>query len=227
MTARAIVLLTAMKICFIFPRKNNPPIYMNDATPSTSEVTVVPVSEKDVVVVATQSVDAPVADIPATTMAPVDVPATPVDVPATPVDVPATPVDVPATPVAVPVTTVSSTTDISGALSSLIAKAQADLSGAVLTNAFLVSLVPRFAAALHSYKTSGQEKKKVVVAALHSLICLAAPDQAELHKNVDSFVPLVLDALLEVVKGDVVFPKEAKQNWFVRGLLCCLAKKTQ
>jgi hypothetical protein len=154
---------------FYFPTQNNPPIYMNDATPSTNEVTVVPVSEKDVVVDATQT--------------PVDVPATPVDVPVTPVDVPVTPVDVPVTPADVPVTTVSSTTDISGALSSLIAKAQTDLSGAVLTNAFLVSLVPRFAAALHSYKTSGQEKKKVVVAALHSLICLVAPDQAELHHH--------------------------------------------
>jgi hypothetical protein len=203
---------------FYFPTQNTLPIYMNDATPSTSEVTVVPVSEKDVVVSdvvpPVQSVDAPVVDIPATTVAPVAVPATSVAVTTVPVT-------------SVAVTTIPSTTDISGALSSLIAKAQADLSGAVPTNAFLVSLVPRFAAALHSYKTSGQEKKKVVVAALHSLICLVAPDQADLHQNVDSFVPLVLDALFEVVKGDVVFPKEAKQNWFVRGLLCCLAAKTQ
>jgi hypothetical protein len=132
-------------------------------------------------------------------------------------------------PAAVAVPTVpSSTTDISGALAGLVAKAQTDLSGAVPTNSFLLSLVPRFAAAVHSYKTSGQEKKKVVVAALHSLICLVVPpaDQDELHRNVDAFVPFVLDALLEVVKGDVVFPNQAKENWFVRGLLCCLAAKT-
>ena len=175
---------------------------MNDEKPSTTETSVAPISEKEVVVLqptATTIVDAAAA-----------------------VAVPA------AAAVAVPVPSVPSTTDISGALASLIAKAQTDLSGAVPTNAFLLSLVPRFAAAVHSYKTSGQEKKKVVVAALHSLICLVVPpaDQDQLHQNVDAFVPFVLDALIEVVKGDVVFPKKAKENWFVRGLLCCLAAKT-
>ena len=183
---------------------------MNDEKPSTTETSVAPISEKEVVVLqptATTIVDAAAA---------VAVPA------AAAAAVPA------AAAVAVPVPSVPSTTDISGALASLIAKAQTDLSGAVPTNAFLLSLVPRFAAAVHSYKTSGQEKKKVVVAALHSLICLVVPpaDQDQLHQNVDAFVPFVLDALIEVVKGDVVFPKKAKENWFVRGLLCCLAAKT-
>lgn len=213
---------------------------MNDEKPSTTNVA--PVSEKDVVVLqavtavsttASTTVEThTAADVPAVADVPVVAASTVVPasvvVPAA-ASVVAAAVPAAAVPAAVVQTVPSSITDISGALAGLIAKAQTDLSGAVPTNAFLLSLVPRFAAAVHSYKTSGQEKKKVVVAALHSLICLVVPpaDQDELHRNVDAFVPFVLDALIEVVKGDVVFPKQAKENWFVRGLLCCLAAKTK
>jgi hypothetical protein len=116
-----------------------------------------------------------------------------------------------------PTVPTTATTDLSGALAPHVAKAQTDLSGASLTCSFLVRLVPRFAAAVYSFENSLEEKKSAVLAACHVLVCRCAPDQDALHQQIDAVVPSVVDAVLDVVKGDVVFPKK-KNAWFP---LCC------
>jgi hypothetical protein len=116
-----------------------------------------------------------------------------------------------------PTVPTTATTDLSGALASHVAKAQTDLSGASLTCSFLVRLVPRFAAAVYSFENSLEEKKSAVLAACHVLVCRCVPDQDALHQQIDAVVPSVVDAVLDVVKGDVVFPKK-KNAWFP---LCC------
>ena len=119
--------------------------------------------------------------------------------------------------------------DLSGALDALITTVHADLSGAPLSTAALVRLVPRLAAALHLFSEPLDEKKKVILAAAHKLVDRGVPEEqrAVAHELVDAVVPAAVDAVMDVVRGDVNFPEakaEAKPSWFRNCLLCSQVK---
>lgn len=120
--------------------------------------------------------------------------------------------------------------DLSGALDALITLINADLSGAPLSTAALVRLVPRLAAGLHVFSAPLEEKKKVILAAAHKLVDHAVPEEqrAVAHELVDAVVPAAVDAVMDVVNGDVAFPEakaaDAKSSWFRNCLLCSQVK---
>jgi len=161
--------------------------------------------------------DAPVEDAPAKTAE--DAPAkTAEDAPAkTAEDAPAkTAEDAPAKAAPAKV-------DLSGALDVLVTTICADLSGVPLSTAALVRLVPRLAAALHVFSAPLEEKKKVILAAAHKLVdrCVPVEQREVAHELVDAVVPAAVDAVMDVVSGDVAFPAaEAKPSWFRYCLLC-------
>ena len=86
-----------------------------------------------------------------------------------------------------------------------LARAVADLSGAVHSGADLLRHVPALAAAAQALGGSGPEKLALVQRAAHSAVDLYVPaeDRASAHLLVDGVLPSVVRAVLDVSKGHV------------------------